>query len=150
MKSDPGLVLFPMAENQEIERSSSEAKLELQELSGSVSRRSRNLIVLEPILILERTKSQREIDFSRHDFRLLCLVTIDTVIDRMGFGTGATRRDVANALAPIIRSADSDIGQQDEILIVDLVLDALLNEKERRQRFCSRFAALESGQVRWH
>jgi hypothetical protein len=31
-------------------------------------------------------KSQRDQDFSRHDLRLLCLVALDGVIDRMGFG----------------------------------------------------------------
>lgn len=132
------------------ESSSSEQDLELKELSMAVSRRSRNLIVPEPILNVERTKSQRDQDFSRHDLRLLCLVALDAVIDRMGFGAGATRRDIANALSPIIRSAEPEIEQHREDVILTIILDALLNEKERRQRFCARFATLENGSVGWH
>src|ERR1700693_4501888 len=64
--------------------------LETRELEEAVSRRTRNLLVPEPILDFERTKSKRDTDFSSHDFRLLCLVVLDTVIDRMGFGSGAT------------------------------------------------------------
>jgi hypothetical protein len=135
---------------QKLEPSSSGHDLELQELGVAVSRRARNLIVPEPILNVERTKTQRDEDFSRHDLRLLSLVALDAVIDRMGFGTGATRRDIANALALIIRSAEPDIGQLREDAILTLVLDALLNEKERRQRFRARFAALENGKVGWH
>ena len=130
MKADTELVLFKGTENRNSERSSTVQQLELQELSASVSRRSRNLLVPEPILNVERTKTQRDGDFSRHDLRLLCLVALDAVIDRMGFGAGATRRDIANALALIIRSAEPDIGQLSEDAILTLVLDALLNEKE--------------------
>src|SRR5579859_2941518 len=150
MKADPEPLLFPVKQDPEIERSISGPQLEIRELSASVSRRSRNLIVPEPILNVERTKAQRGMDFSRHDFRLLCLVALDAVIDRMGFGVGATRRDIANALSPIIRSAEPNVLQECEDAILALVLDALLNEKERRQRFCARFAALENGKVEWH
>jgi len=150
MRQGEELTLFHFLQQQSPETSTSEHELELQELGVAVSRRSRNLIVPEPILNVERTKAQRDQDLSRHDLRLLCLVTLDTVIDRMGFGAGATRRDIANALAPIIRSAEPDIEQQREDGILTVILDALLNEKERRQRFCARFATLESGKVAWH
>jgi len=124
-------------------------RLEVRELEEAVSRRTRNLLVPEPILDVERTKSQRDTDLSRHDFRLLCLVALDTVIDRMGFGSGATRRDVQNALAPILRASEPDMTTDRERLVVDLVLDALLNERGRRQRFMARYAVLEGGAVRW-
>src|SRR5712672_1218188 len=68
--------------------------LELRELGEAVARRTRSLIAPAPILDLEANKSQRDLDLSQHDLRMLCLVTLDTVIDRMGFGSGATRRDI--------------------------------------------------------
>ena len=68
--------------------------LELRELGEAVARRTRSLIAPAPILELEANKSQRDLDLSRHDLRMLCLVVLDVVIDKMGFGTGATRRDV--------------------------------------------------------
>lgn len=123
--------------------------LELRELGEAVARRARNLVVPEPILDLERTKSQRDTDFSRHDFRLLCLIVLDTVIDRMGFGAGATRRDLLNALAPVLRDAEPGVTPARERLILDMLLDALLNEKGRRQRFFVRYATLDNNRVRW-
>src|ERR1035437_4699610 len=108
--------------------------LELRELGEAVARRTRSLIAPAPILELEANKSQRDIDLSRHDLRMLCLITLDTVIDRMGFGSGATRRDVQNALSPILRASEPDLTPDRERLVLDLVLDALLNEKGRRQR----------------
>lgn len=123
--------------------------LELRELGEAVARRTRSLIAPAPILELEANKSQRDIDLSRHDLRMLCLVTLDTVIDRMGFGSGATRRDVQIALSPILHASEPDLTPDRERLVLDLVLDALLNEKGRRQRFVARYATLEGSAVRW-
>src|SRR6266576_741025 len=78
---------------------------ELRELGETVARRTRSLIAPAPILELEANKSQRDLDLSQHDLRMLCLVTLDTVIDRMGFGSGATRRDIQNAMSPILRAS---------------------------------------------
>jgi hypothetical protein len=80
--------------------------LELRELGDAVARRTRSLVAPTPILELEADKSKRDIDLSRHDLRMLCLVTLDTVIDRMGFGSGATRRDIQIALAPILYASE--------------------------------------------
>src|ERR1035441_9263672 len=123
--------------------------LELRELGEAVARRTRSLIAPAPILELEANKSQRDLDLSQHDLRMLCLVTLDTAIDRMGFGSGATRRDVQNALAPILCASEPNLTPDRERLVLDLVLDALLNEKGRRQRFVARYATIEGGAVRW-
>ena len=76
MKPGREPILFQSVQQPTPESSSSGQELELQELGMAVSRRSRNLIVPEPILNVERTKAQRDQDFSRHDFRLLCLVVL--------------------------------------------------------------------------
>lgn len=123
--------------------------LEARELSEAVSLRTRSLIAPAPILELEADKSKRGLDLSQHDLRMLCLVVLDTVIDRMGFGSGATRRDVQIALAPILRGAEPGLTDEREQLILEVVLEALLNEKGRRQRFVARYAAIEGSAVRW-
>lgn len=123
--------------------------LEFRELGEAVARRTRSLIAPGPILGLETNKSLRGLDFSRHDLRMLSLVVLDVVIDKMGFGTGATRRDVEVALSPILRGADPDIAEEHERHAVGIILDTLLNERGRRQQFVERYAALEGGEVLW-
>jgi hypothetical protein len=57
---------------------------ESRELGDAVGRRTRSAIALAPILEVERTKAQRDLDLSEHDLRMLCLVILDVVIDKMG------------------------------------------------------------------
>jgi hypothetical protein len=123
--------------------------LELHELGEAVARRTRSLIAPAPVLELEANKLQRDLDLSRHDLRVLCLVVLDVVIDKMGFGTGATRRGIEVALSPILRAAQPAISGEDERRIVGMILDALLNERGRRQQFIERYAALGGGGVSW-
>ncbi len=123
--------------------------LEIRELGDAVGRRTRSAIALVPILEVERTKAQRELDLSAHDLRMLCLVMLDVVIDKMGFGTGAGRIDILNAAIPILRSAEPGITREREEQIVDLILAALLNDREHRQQFVERYAALDNGKVIW-
>jgi hypothetical protein len=80
---------------------------------------------------------------------MLCLVALDVVIDKMGFGTGAGRYDIASAMSPILRSADPGLSPEIEDQVIDLVLNALLNERDRRQQFVERYGALEDGSVAW-
>lgn len=123
--------------------------LEAHELGEAIARRTRSLLAPAPILDLERTKSTRGVDFSQHDLRMLCLLMLDVVIDKMGFGTGATRRDLIHALMPVLRSTEPEIAPDRAEQILDALLGALLNERERRQQFVERYASLESGQVCW-
>jgi hypothetical protein len=123
--------------------------LELHELGEAVARRTRSLIAPAPVLELEANKLQRDLDLSRHDLRMLCLVVLDVVIDKMGFGTGATRRGIEVALSPILRAAQPAISGEDERHVVGMILDALLNERGRRQQFIERYAALGGGGVSW-
>ncbi|HXT12609.1 MAG TPA: hypothetical protein VN873_13680 [Candidatus Angelobacter sp.] len=123
--------------------------LESRELGEAVARRTRSLIAPSPLLELESNKTQRDLDLSRHDLRMLCLVVLDVVIDKMGFGTGATRRDIEFALSPILRTAEPTIAEETERRVVGIILDALLNERGRRQQFVERYAALENGAVCW-
>lgn len=96
--------------------------MEARELGDAVGRRTRSAIALAPILEVERTKTQRDLDLSEHDLRMLCLVILDVVIDKMGFGTGAGRADILNATAPIVRSAAPGISAEREEQIIDLAL----------------------------
>ncbi len=123
--------------------------LESRELGEAVARRTRSLIAPAPLLELETNKNQRGLDLSRHDLRMLCLVVLDVVIDKMGFGTGSTRRDIEIFLSPILQAADPGIVEEDKKRAVGIILDALFNERGRRQQFVERYAVLENGDVRW-
>src|SRR5438128_891574 len=96
--------------------------LEFRELGEAVARRTRSLIAPSPLLELESNKTQRDLDLSKHDLRMLCLVVLDVVIDKMGFGTGAVRRDVEFALSPILRAAEPTIAEENERRVVGIIL----------------------------
>lgn len=125
------------------------ATLEIEELGEAVARRTRSLLAPAPILDLERDKGARGNDLSQHDLRMLCLAILDVAIDKMGFARGATRRDVAHALAPILHGAEPGISAERQEQVLDILIGALLNERERRQQFVERYAAVENGQVCW-
>lgn len=121
--------------------------LETRELGDAVVRRTRSLITLSPILEIERSKTQRELDLSKHDLRLLSLVVLDVVIDKMGFGTGARRHDIALAMAPILRAADPGLAHEAEDQIIDLdgvrvrLATKVLNSGFSTHRRCAPFSA---------
>lgn len=123
--------------------------LESRELGEAVARRTRSLIAPAPILELEADKSKRDVDLSNHDLRMLCLITLDAVIDRMGFGSGASRRDIQIALSPILYASEPGLTPERERQLLEIILDALLNEKRQRQRFVARYGTIEGGMVRW-
>jgi hypothetical protein len=85
----PDLFLSATLPEQDRRLPQTAAGMETRELGDAVGRRTRSAIALGPILEVERTKVQRELDLSAHDLRMLCLVILDVVIDKMGFGTGA-------------------------------------------------------------
>src|SRR5690349_4558225 len=95
------------------------SSLEARELGTAVGRRTRSLIAPAPILEVERNKGQRELDLSAHDLRMLCLIVLDVVIDKMGFSSGAGKHEIAVTLAPILRSADPEISRQLEDQITE-------------------------------
>ena len=138
--------LFPAATTFALQ---SDPPLEARELGEAVARRTRSLIAPAPILQLEANKTQRDIDLSSHDLRMLCLVTLDIVIDKMGFGTGAMRRDIELALFPVLRAAEPGITEARERRIIEIILDGLLNERGRRQQFVERYSAFENGVIQW-
>lgn len=123
--------------------------LETRELAAEVARRTRSLIAPAPILELELNKSRSGLNLSAHDLRMLCLVALDVVIDKMGFGSGATRRDLELALAPILKAAQPDMSEEDKSRAVGIVLDGLVNERGRRQQFVERYAVLDGNEVQW-
>ena len=123
--------------------------LETRELAAEVARRTRSLIAPAPILELELNKSRSGLNLSAHDLRMLCLVALDVVIDKMGFGNGATRRDLELSLSPILKAAQPDMSVEDKNRAVGIILDGLVNERGRRQQFVERYAVLEGEEVRW-
>jgi tetratricopeptide (TPR) repeat protein len=67
----------------------------------------------------------------------------------MGFGSGATRRDIHIALEPILQAGEPELPFERGRLLLDIILDALLNEKRQRQRFVAQYATIDVDTVRW-
>ncbi len=100
-----------------------------------LSRRVRTLARTGPLHRLEGHKANRERNLERHDLRVLALRAIDSAIEHMGLGYGATRQNLHQALDPLIRSAEPGLGTKDVAEVADTVIDHLLNEQARRLAF---------------
>jgi hypothetical protein len=101
----------------------------------TLSRRVRTLARTGPIHRLEASKANRERDLERHDLRALALRAIDSAIEHMGLGYGASRQHLHQALEPLIRMAEPALGGRDVAEIADAVIEHLLNEQSRRRAF---------------
>jgi len=107
---------------------------------SALSRRLRSLLRTAPFHRLEAARQRGEGDLPFHDLRALALRALDATIEKMGRGEGATRQDLDEALNPLIRAAEPGIAPERAAEIVTLVLDGLLNERERRQAFSEAYA----------
>lgn len=111
----------------------------------TLTRRLRSLVRTGPVHRIEASKASRARDLSLHDLRGLALRVIDAAIEHMGLGYGARRADLHDALAPLIRAAEPEIAPADVAEIGDAVIDALLNEPNRRRAFDERYLSYEGG-----
>ncbi len=104
-------------------------------VEASFTRRVKALARTLPVHDLESSKGQREGDWTRYDLRGLALAAVDAVIDEMGLGYGATAADVRARLAALARAAVPAGPQGQAEQVAAAVLDALLNDRERREAF---------------
>lgn len=111
----------------------------------TLTRRLRSLVRTGPVHRIEAGKANRTRDLSAHDLRALALRVIDAAIEHMGLGYGARRVDLHEALAPLIRAAEPSVTPSDIAEIGDAVIDALLNEPNRRLMFDERYVSFEGG-----
>jgi hypothetical protein len=121
----------------------------------TLSRRVRTLARTGPIHRLEDSKASRERDLERHDLRALALRAIDSTIEHMGLGYGASRQHLHQALEPLIRTAEPTLGGPDCTAIADLVIEHLLNEPSRRRAFDEPYVSFDGAtatlrSVRFH
>lgn len=91
----------------------------------TLTRRLRSLVRTAPVHRVEASKASRGRDLGAHDLRRAALRGIDSASEHMGFGYGARRTDLFEAVAPL--STAADIAE-----ISDVVIDSLLNEPNRR------------------
>ncbi|MFZ5477571.1 MAG: hypothetical protein ACOZNI_12415 [Myxococcota bacterium] len=113
----------------------------------ALTRRLRTLVRTRPFHRLEASKTQRGLE--AHDLRALALRALDATIDRMGLGAGATRAEVREALTSMIRAVEPTADKARIAELADGVIDALLNEPERRRAFAEPYASVEGDLVRW-
>ena len=109
--------------------------------------RMRTLLLTSPIHRLESSKLHRMGELRNQDLRMLALRVLDATIERMGLGHGASRSAILDEVVPLVRQSDETLSVEDARAIVELVIEGLLNDSERRQKFKEIYSAVESGGV---
>jgi hypothetical protein len=111
--------------------------------------RIRTLLLTAPLHRMESTKVHRMAELQKQDLRMLALRIMDATIERMGLGYGAARETIISELTPLVQKADESLKREDAKAVVEIVIEGLLNEGERRQAFREPYASVESGGVTW-
>jgi hypothetical protein len=111
--------------------------------------RIRTLLLTAPLHRMESTKGHRMAELQNQDLRMLALRVMDATIERMGLGYGAVRDVIISELTPLVRKADENLSLDDAKAVVEIVIEGLLNEGERRQAFRESYASVETGEVIW-
>ncbi|TVR00896.1 MAG: hypothetical protein EA398_10950 [Deltaproteobacteria bacterium] len=104
----------------------------------AVTRRVRALIRTAPLHAAEQGKGHRHLNLERVDLRSLSLRVLDVVIEEMGLGGGASRDQVEQALAMMLRATAPELADEGAV-VCSAVLGALLNDGDRRQAFRARY-----------
>jgi hypothetical protein len=113
----------------------------------ALTRRLRTLLRTAPLHRVEAGKARRADAFADHDLRALALRILDVTIERMGLGTGATHEELREGARPLLLAVDRDLDAPSADVIADAVIEALLNEPERRQAFEERYLAVAPDDV---
>jgi hypothetical protein len=111
--------------------------------------RIRTLLLTSPLHRMESTKGHRMAELLKQDLRMLALRVMDATIERMGLGYGAAREAIISEIVPLAQKADETLSLEDARAVVEIVIEGLLNEGERRQAFREPYASVESGGVTW-
>ncbi|HTE51937.1 MAG TPA: hypothetical protein VK698_13880 [Kofleriaceae bacterium] len=117
----------------------------------ALTRRLRTLIRTAPLHRVEASKGMRDVDLSEQDLRALALRALDLTIEQMGLGSGAAVAELCEGLRPLVLQCQPSLtaAEADEIALV--VVEALLNERERRQAFREPYLAVDAeGATRRH
>lgn len=111
--------------------------------------RMRTLLLTAPVHRMENSKGHRMAELQKQDLRMLALRVLDATIERMGLGHGAPRTAILDEVAPLARQADETLSIEDSRAVVELVIEGLLNDTERRQAFKEAYASVESRNILW-
>ncbi|MPZ87778.1 MAG: hypothetical protein GEU81_06830 [Nitriliruptorales bacterium] len=102
---------------------------------ASFTRRVKALARTLPVHDLEAGKGGRDGDWSGYDLRGLALAAVDAVIDHMGLEFGATAAQVRERVAQLARAAVPQAPPRQADVVANAVLEALLNDRARREAF---------------
>ena len=111
--------------------------------------RIRTLLLTAPLHRMEGTKGHRIAELQKQDLRMLALRVMDLTIERMGLGYGAMREVIVEEVALLVRRADPTLGLPDAKVVVEIVIEGLLNDTERRQAFREPYASVENEGITW-
>jgi len=105
----------------------------------SLTQRLRVLLHTTPLHDQRRSDALRDAELRHYDSLTLAMKVIDTIIDKTGLEQEANRRDVEQALLPLLRAMDEAAGVAADpgrhTAIVDKVLGGLRNDAAGRRPF---------------
>jgi len=113
----------------------------------ALTRRLRTLLRTVPLQRMEASKARRELELADQDLRALALRALDLTIERMGLGTGPTYDELREALRPLVRSCDERLADDEVDSVIRLVVDELLNERDRRRAFRESYLAIDHDRI---
>ena len=113
----------------------------------ALTRRLRTLLRMIPLQRMEAGKGRRELALDSQDLRALALRALDLTIERMGLGTGPTYEELSEALVPLVRACDDRLDDDEVDGVIRLVVDELLNERDRRSAFRESYLAIDRDRI---
>ncbi len=113
----------------------------------ALTRRLRTLLRIGPLQRMEAGKSRRELRLEDQDLRALALRALDATIEHMGLGSGPSYEQLRDTLRPLVHACDDQATQKEVDSVIRLVVDGLLNERERRRAFHETYLSIESNQI---
>ncbi len=113
----------------------------------ALTRRLRALLRTVPLQQLEVGKARRNVSLDAQDLRALALRALDLTIERMGLGTGPTYDELRDALRPLVLACDSSVAHDEVDSIIRIVIDELLNERNRRRAFREPYLAIDPHRI---
>jgi len=111
----------------------------------ALTRRRRPQVRTTPLHRLEASKGHLALDVGGQDLRSLALRVLDVCVEEMGLGEGAERPEVVAQVATMARQLESALTSEQAHALAELVVDGLLNERERRVAFCERYVDFGGG-----
>lgn len=122
------------------------------EWHDALTRRLRALLKSGPLHELKRNQGRLEAVLEHDDLTTLAMRALEVLVDALGVRAGATRDEIAAALAPLAEANDRAAGIAPDPArhrrLAEIIVGALLNDAGRRRAFEETYVAFVDGEAR--